>query len=91
MPAGAKSRFRRALDLAETLGAGAYVVGGLVQLLFDAAYPENILPLGTPKSITPGELIPILNFGVGFAVAGGLCSIAIELLEEAREPAEDGS
>jgi multicomponent Na+:H+ antiporter subunit B len=75
-----------ALDLGEALGAGMYVVGGLVPMFFGARYLENILPLGEPKTITSGGLIPIVNFGVGLAVAAGFLSIALEFLEETREP-----
>lgn len=79
------------LDLTEAFGAGIYVIGGLIPMFFGARYLQNILPLGEPKSITSGGLIPIVNFGVGLAVAAGFLSIALELLEETRAPGGDGS
>jgi len=78
------------LDIAEALGVGIYLVAGLVPLLAGAAYLENVLPLGTEGSMLSGGLIPILNAGVALAVAGGFLSIALEFLEETREPAEEG-
>ncbi|EYD77715.1 Multisubunit Na+/H+ antiporter, MnhB subunit [Rubellimicrobium mesophilum DSM 19309] len=77
------------LDLSEAAGVGIYLVAGLVPLLAGATYLENILPLGEVGSLLSGGLIPILNAGVALAVAGGFCSIAIEFLEETREPNED--
>lgn len=79
------------LDLTEALGAGIYVVGGLIPMFFGARYLQNILPLGQTKTITSGGLIPIVNFGVGLAVAAGFLSIALELLEETRTSGGDGS
>lgn len=79
------------LDLVEAFGAGIYVVGGLVPMFFGALYLQNILPLGQAKTITSGGLIPIVNFGVGLAVAAGFLSIALELLEETRTPGRDES
>jgi multicomponent Na+:H+ antiporter subunit B len=74
------------LDLAEALGAGIYAVAGLAPLVLGAQYLQNVLPLGQVGSILSGGLIPIVNLGVGIAVAGGFSSIALELLEETREP-----
>ncbi|HEU5020156.1 MAG TPA: MnhB domain-containing protein [Pseudolabrys sp.] len=79
------------LDLTEALGAGIYVIGGLIPMFFGARYLQNILPLGETKTITSGGLIPIINFGVGLAVAAGFLSIALELLEETRATGGDGS
>lgn len=73
------------LDLAEALGAGIYAVAGLVPLSLGAAYLQNVLPLGQVGSILSGGLIPIVNLGVGIAVAAGFTSVALELLEETRE------
>jgi multicomponent Na+:H+ antiporter subunit B len=77
------------LDPGEAFGAGLYALAGLAPMAMGAAYLQNVLPLGAQGSITSGGLIPIVNFGVGVAVACGFCSIALEFLEETREPAED--
>jgi multicomponent Na+:H+ antiporter subunit B len=79
------------LDLAEAVGAGIFVIGGLVPMFFGARYLQNILPLGEAKALTSGGLIPIVNFGVGLAVAAGFLLIALEFLEETRQPGDDGS
>jgi multicomponent Na+:H+ antiporter subunit B len=76
------------LDLAEAAGVGLYLAGGLIPVALGALYLQNVVPLGQTGSITAGGLIPIVNFGVGLAVASGLLSIALELLEETRVPRE---
>jgi len=74
------------LTLGETLGAAIYLCSGLYPLLSGAAFLQNTLPLGQIGTITSGGSIPIINLGVGCAVAAGFCSIALELLEETRLP-----
>lgn len=74
------------LDVAEAMGAGIYAIAGLVPLAAGAVYLQNVLPLGQVGSILSGGLIPVVNLGVGIAVAAGFSSIALELLEETREP-----
>jgi multicomponent Na+:H+ antiporter subunit B len=74
------------LDSGEALGAGIYAFAGLAPLAVGAVYLQNVVPLGRVGSILSGGLIPIVNLGVGIAVAAGFTSIALELLEETRAP-----
>jgi multicomponent Na+:H+ antiporter subunit B len=69
----------------EAFGVGLYLLAGLLPMAVGARFLENILPLGQTGSLLSGGLIPVVNLGVGLAVAAGFCSIALELLEETRE------
>jgi multicomponent Na+:H+ antiporter subunit B len=77
-----------ALDLIEAAGVGLYLGGGFIAIGYGAPYLTNVLPLGRTGSIVSGGIIPIVNFGVALAVAGGLGSIALEYLEETRVAAK---
>ncbi|SER10285.1 multisubunit sodium/proton antiporter, MrpB subunit [Faunimonas pinastri] len=78
-----------ALDVLEACGVAIYLVVGLVPLFTGGSYLENVLPLGEVGSMLSGGIIPILNVAVGMAVIGGFCTIALEFLEETRQPKED--
>jgi multicomponent Na+:H+ antiporter subunit B len=80
-----------ALDVIEALGVGLYLAGGFVGVAYGAEFLANVLPLGRIGSILSGGVIPIVNFGVGLAVAAGLGSIALEYLEETRAPKQGDS
>jgi len=75
-------------------GAGWFALCGLAPLFAGAVFLENRLPMGPPRSILSGGLIPLVNAGVGFAVIGGFLMLFLEFLEETRapeEPQETGS
>lgn len=73
-----------AADLIEAAGAAIFALGGLIPMAFGYAFLQNVLPLGPSKSLLSGGLIPVLNGGVGFAVAGGFTMLFLEFLEETR-------
>jgi multicomponent Na+:H+ antiporter subunit B len=77
------------IHLFESCGILVYLFGGLVSLALGGVYLQNNLPLGQLGSILSGGLIPILNAGVGLAVAAGFCSVAREFLEETRKFSEE--
>jgi len=70
-------------------GAALYTLSGLGALLSGAAFLANILPLGEMRQLLSGGIIPVLNLGVAFAVAGGFSMLFLEFLEETREPKGD--
>jgi multicomponent Na+:H+ antiporter subunit B len=79
------------LDLAESAGAGGYVVVGLLGVAAGAAFLENVLPLGQPGALLSAGTIPLLNLAVGVEVAGGLVLLLSEFLEQTlvvRRPGE---
>lgn len=72
------------LDAFEGGGAAAYAIAGLIPMLGGAMYLTNRMPLGHLKQMLSGGLMLVLNFGVGFAVAGGFGVLFLEFLEETR-------
>jgi multicomponent Na+:H+ antiporter subunit B len=75
-----------AADALEGAGAGSFVALGFIALGVGGAFLENVLPLGTPGSLLSAGVIPLLNFGVGVAVAAGFVLLIGEFLEEAFTP-----
>jgi multicomponent Na+:H+ antiporter subunit B len=71
------------VEVAEVVGAAAYVLVAVGGLVFAAATMENFLPLGTKGSLLSGGTIPILNLAVGLEVAGGVTLILTEFLDQA--------
>jgi multicomponent Na+:H+ antiporter subunit B len=61
-----------ALERAEALGAGGYVVIGLFGLLTGSTFLDNVLPLGTTGRVFSAGTVPLINLSVGFEVAAGL-------------------
>ncbi|HJP64828.1 MAG TPA: hydrogen gas-evolving membrane-bound hydrogenase subunit E [Actinomycetota bacterium] len=71
------------LDLGEGLGAGGYVVIGLVGMIAGEAFLSNVVPLGrTVGSIVSAGTIPLLNATVGLAVWAGMVFVVYEFLEQ---------
>jgi multicomponent Na+:H+ antiporter subunit B len=70
------------LDLAEAVGAGAYVAIGLAGLVVAGAFLANALPLGRAGTLLSAGTIPLINAAVGLEVAGGLVLLLHEFLEQ---------
>jgi multicomponent Na+:H+ antiporter subunit B len=88
--AGRYRRMRRfgpvtAVELAEAVGAGGFVVVGLAAMLSGAAFLADVLPLGTTGSLVSGGTITLISALVGLEVAGSVMLIATEFLEQALE------
>ncbi|MGW2824117.1 MnhB domain-containing protein [Streptomyces sp. NPDC001443] len=79
------------LDVADALGAGAFVTLGFVGLIAGAAYLQNVLPLGTFGELSSGGLVPLLNAAVGVEVGSGIIVLLASFLDQAVEvgPARD--
>jgi multicomponent Na+:H+ antiporter subunit B len=71
------------VEVAEAIGAAAYVLVAAGGLVFAAAAMENFLPLGTQGSLLSGGTIPVLSVAVGVEVAGAITLILSELLDQA--------
>ncbi|MFC0410139.1 MnhB domain-containing protein [Roseomonas elaeocarpi] len=76
----------KVLHAMEGGGAALYTLTGLGALLSGAAFLTNILPFGEMRQLLSGGIIPVVNLGVGLAVAGGFAMLFLEFLEETREP-----
>jgi multicomponent Na+:H+ antiporter subunit B len=70
------------IEGAEGVGAGGYVLVGVVGLLAGAAYLTNVVPLGHPGNVVSAGTIPILNAVVGVEVAGGFVLLVSEFLDQ---------
>jgi multicomponent Na+:H+ antiporter subunit B len=71
------------VEVAEAVGAGAYVLIGLGGLIAAGAVLTNWLPHGTAGDLLSGGTVPLLNLAVGLEVAGGVTLILTELLDQA--------
>ncbi|OIK06410.1 MnhB domain-containing protein [Streptomyces monashensis] len=73
------------LDLADALGAGAFVALGFAGLIAGGAYLQNVLPLGTFGQLSSGGLVPLLNAAVGVEVGSGIIVLLASFLDQAVE------
>ncbi len=71
-----------ALEAGEATGAAAFALIGLGGLIASAAYLQNFLPLGTPKTILSGGTMPLLYIAVGLEVAGAFTLAFLEFLDQ---------
>ncbi|MER6090493.1 MnhB domain-containing protein [Streptomyces bluensis] len=73
------------LDVADAVGAGAFVALGFAGLIAGGAYLQNVLPLGTFGQLSSGGLVPVLNAAVGVEVGSGLIVLLASFLDQAVE------
>jgi multicomponent Na+:H+ antiporter subunit B len=81
------------LDAAEAIGAGMYALIGIGTVVAGGAFLENILPLGSTRTLLSSGTIPLINLAVGLEVAAGFAMLFEEFLEETRaaHPGDDES
>jgi multicomponent Na+:H+ antiporter subunit B len=70
-------------ELAEAVGAAAYVLVAVGGIVFATVAMANFLPFGTAGSLLSGGTIPVLNIAVGVEVTGALTLIFTEFLDQA--------
>jgi multicomponent Na+:H+ antiporter subunit B len=83
LPALQRIRPVSPFEVAEAVGAGAFVVIGLCGLAVGSAFLANVLPLGTFTSLLSAGTVPLLNVAVGIEVASALVLILARFLEQA--------
>jgi multicomponent Na+:H+ antiporter subunit B len=71
-----------AVDLVEGVGAGGYVVVGIVSLLLGSAFLHNFGPLGTTGTLASGGSIPFLNIASALEVSAAFVLLFTEFLDE---------
>jgi multicomponent Na+:H+ antiporter subunit B len=71
------------VEVAEAVGAGAYVLIALGGLVFAGAAMENFLPHGQAGDLLSGGVVPVLNVFVGIEVAAAITLILSEFLDQA--------
>lgn len=70
------------VEIADGIGAGGFVVIGLVGLVTGAAYLQNVLPLGPVGELYSSGMIPLINLSVGLEVGAGFLVIALGFLRQ---------
>ena len=71
------------VELAEAVGAAAYVLVAIGGIVFAVVAMANFLGFGTEGSLLSGGTIPVLNAAVGVEVTGALTLILTEFLDQA--------
>jgi multicomponent Na+:H+ antiporter subunit B len=71
------------VEVAEALGAAAYVLIALAGVAIAGAAMWNFLPFGTAGNLLSGGIVPILSVAVGVEVAGAITLIVTEFLDQA--------
>lgn len=70
------------LEGSDGVGAGGYVLVGLLGLMAGTAYMTNVIGLGHSGNLVSGGTIPVLNAVVGLEVAGGFALLGSEFLDQ---------
>ena len=78
------------VELAEGVGAGGYVVLGLVGLIAEGAYLQNFLGAGRQGTLYAGGSIPLLNWAAAIEVSAAMLILFKEFLEEYATPVSGG-
>lgn len=76
-------------EIAESLGAGAFVVLGLVGLVLSGSFLLNVLPRGTLGDLFSSGTVFALNVAVGAEVASGIVVLLAQFLAQALSVRED--
>jgi multicomponent Na+:H+ antiporter subunit B len=70
------------VEVADAVGAAAYVLVAIGGLVFASAALANFIALGTQGSLLSGGTIPVLSVAVGVEVAGAVALIFTEFLDQ---------
>lgn len=79
---------QRVVEVAEAVGAAAYIVVGGLGVAMGGLFLQNTLPLGQNGTIGGGGTVVLIDLGVGLEVSGGLCLALLVYLEELLEEKE---
>jgi multicomponent Na+:H+ antiporter subunit B len=71
------------VELADAVGAAAYVLVAIGGIVFATVAMENFLGFGTEGSLLSGGTILVLNAAVGVEVTGAIALILTEFLDQA--------
>jgi multicomponent Na+:H+ antiporter subunit B len=73
-------------EVAEAAGVAAYILVGMIGLVWGTSFLQNVIPLGPADSkVYSGGIIPLISFATGLAVSGGFVLLLIAFLEETLE------
>jgi multicomponent Na+:H+ antiporter subunit B len=71
------------VELAEAVGAAAFVLVAIGGMVFGTVAMANFLGFGTEGALLSGGTVPVLNAAVGVEVAGAVTLILTEFLDQA--------
>lgn len=81
---------RALVEVAEGVGAGAYVAVGIATVIAGGAFLENVVTLGVTGTLSSSGTIAVLNAASGLEVAAALVLLFHEFLEELMDPRSPG-
>jgi multicomponent Na+:H+ antiporter subunit B len=70
------------VEVADAIGAGAYMLVALAGLVFGVAVMDNVLPFGTTGSLLSGGTVPVLSIAVGVEVTAAVTLILSEFVDQ---------
>ena len=76
------ARIQAAIEILESLGAGFYVIIGLIPLVLTAPFLTNWMPLGKTGNVFSSGTIAAISASVGLEVAAGFLLLGYTYLEE---------
>jgi multicomponent Na+:H+ antiporter subunit B len=80
-----------AVELADAVGAAAFVAIGLAGVVAASAFLVNFLPKGDLGSLLSAGTVPVLNASVGVEVASGVVLLLAAFLEQAVQIRRDNA
>jgi multicomponent Na+:H+ antiporter subunit B len=79
---GAAEMLTRIFEIVESIGMLGYLACGVCGWFAGASFLENILPKADRGELLSGGLVPLINFSVLLAVAGGFCVLLLEFVKQ---------
>ncbi len=70
------------VEISEAVGAGGYILIGMVAWLYGKEFLTNVLPLGKPNRLTSGGTVPLISLSTGFEVTAGFVLLLYAFLQE---------
>ena len=71
-----------AIEVAEAVGAGGFVLIGMLAWFYHKPFLTNVLPLGKAHELTSGGTMPLISIATGLEVAGGFVLLLYAFLQE---------
>jgi multicomponent Na+:H+ antiporter subunit B len=78
----------RWVEVAEAIGAGAYVLIGMLAWIWGKAFLTNVVPLGKLGEPTSGGTLPLISLATGLEVAAGFVLLLYAFLQKVLAPQE---
>ncbi len=73
---------RTAIEVAEAVGAGGFVLIGMLAWFWREPFLSNVLPLGKAHELTSGGTIALISVATGLEVAAGFILLLYAFLQE---------